>query len=76
MTQHKNPNAMIAVESLHAALTFVTFKKKANENGLEYNNRVISARTKEVTATVGYEEESHSSCRITTNSEPHGPEEP
>ena len=37
IAQHKNPNAAIAVDSLHAATTFEP-KKKSNENGLEYIN--------------------------------------
>lgn len=74
MIQHKNPNAVIAEDSLHAATTAEPILKKSNENRLEYINRV-NARTKwgVSTATANKGE---TSCRITTNSEPQDPEEP
>jgi hypothetical protein len=79
MNQEKNPKAETAEDSSHTATTIEPlYKNKSNENGLEleYINRV-TARTIEIygvfTATAYYGE---TTCRSTTNSEPHDPEEP
>ena len=67
MIQDKNPNTMIIVVSLHRAF------KKSNENELEYINQAITALTK---GTATANKSTNSVFRITTNSEPHDPEEP
>ena len=75
--QDKNPNAVIAVDSLHAATTFEPFfkKKKSNENArLEYINRVTSRTKWGICTATAYKDET--TCRITTNRDPHDPEEP